>query len=526
MKFRNIIIGLTLAALTAFGVRADKYPSVYPTLASIPCSTEIGCAAFAHVQIGAVTVGSTTGMVSYSWHAVGSGLCTGSYYYRPSGSATGCWVPTFPVAAPPPVVWSSPGATLVLRETASSAGTGYLYNQTDNTSGVLQWGVEGSATAINSGGSAYSGFLATGAAHHIQLAPNNVVKYDIAPEAVSVVQNQYGLGIGRSADYSAGPPVEQWILDMELDLNSQLISRITNQSTGPYGEAKYAACNDLVDVLGPHCFDLGLTGKGFAPAAGIYGADTGIIHSSATVLGGIGIAAGHGPINISADNDITHLTATFINNMLGIGVVPTHKLDVYQSTNGSATILLTNDNAGAATTAELDLANGTSTMLVRQNGASYTTSGIFRQDGGLIFDAGAGGLTLATVQPLYFAVNNAEVGNWNATRLNVDNALTVAGLFTLSNNLKQTGTEPTLSSCGTSPAFAGGSTDTQGTVVEGTTATGCTLTWASAKSASPSCVVSQRGALTNFVYAMNTTILVVTNDSHSGGIFDYFCIQH
>lgn len=74
---------------------ADKYPSAYPTLAAIPCSSEIACTNIAHVQISAVTVSGATGMVSYDWHAVGDGLCVGSYY-RPSGSATGCFVPLNP----------------------------------------------------------------------------------------------------------------------------------------------------------------------------------------------------------------------------------------------------------------------------------------------------------------------------------------------------------------------------------------------------------------------------------------------
>lgn len=94
MKIRALLFWLVaLVALSSPPAIADKYPSVYPTLAAIPCSTEIACSNIAHVQISAATTFGTAGLVSYDWHAVGDGLC-GTNYYRPSGSATGCFVAT------------------------------------------------------------------------------------------------------------------------------------------------------------------------------------------------------------------------------------------------------------------------------------------------------------------------------------------------------------------------------------------------------------------------------------------------
>jgi len=97
MTMKRIAVALVLLASTLLSppASADKYPSVYATLAAIPCSSEIACTNVAHVQVSTVTVSGATGMVSYDWHAVGDGLCVGNYY-RPSGSATGCFVPLTP----------------------------------------------------------------------------------------------------------------------------------------------------------------------------------------------------------------------------------------------------------------------------------------------------------------------------------------------------------------------------------------------------------------------------------------------
>lgn len=68
---------------------------------------------------------------------------------------------------------------------------------------------------------------------------------------------------------------------------------------------------------------------------------------------------------------------------------------------------------------------------------------------------------------------------------------------------------PAATSCGTSPAVASGSSDSQGVVTEGSVATGCTITFATAYLSSPSCTVTAEvGALT---YAVTTTAITVTN---------------
>lgn len=86
---------------------------------------------------------------------------------------------------------------------------------------------------------------------------------------------------------------------------------------------------------------------------------------------------------------------------------------------------------------------------------------------------------------------------------------------------------PTLSSCGTSPSIDATASDTAGTVTEGATATGCTVTFEVNYLSAPHCIVSS--------WAGNSTLaslqgvagsgFVVTNGSASGDKFTYACFE-
>lgn len=85
------------------------------------------------------------------------------------------------------------------------------------------------------------------------------------------------------------------------------------------------------------------------------------------------------------------------------------------------------------------------------------------------------------------------------------------------------GTAPAITSCGTSPSTARG-TDTAGEVTEGTTATGCIITFAnSGYTAAPYCVVTSQTQLAAFTYAISTTAITVTNTSTSGDKINWVC---
>ena len=108
-------------------------------------------------------------------------------------------------------------------------------------------------------------------------------------------------------------------------------------------------------------------------------------------------------------------------------------------------------------------------------------------------------------------------------------ALAIAETFTATQTFGATvpiaggGTVPTITA-GTATAAAT-SSNLAGTVTEGTTQTGFTLTFAGGGFATaPHCTVTSRTAVAT-TYTPSTTTLVVSNASATGDIFDYVCIQ-
>ena len=85
-------------------------------------------------------------------------------------------------------------------------------------------------------------------------------------------------------------------------------------------------------------------------------------------------------------------------------------------------------------------------------------------------------------------------------------------------------TIPTLTSCGTgTPAISG--TDFNGAVTLGTSATGCTITFATAYTIAPFCNVTwQNTPLASQNYTVSTTAIILTQSSTSGNIVNYTCI--
>lgn len=88
-------------------------------------------------------------------------------------------------------------------------------------------------------------------------------------------------------------------------------------------------------------------------------------------------------------------------------------------------------------------------------------------------------------------------------------------------------TAPALSACGGSPTIDPTASDTSGTATEGTTATGCVITFATAYATTPHCSVSNwaGNAQPVTLSACSTTALTVTNSSGTGNKFTYQVIQ-
>lgn len=81
----------------------------------------------------------------------------------------------------------------------------------------------------------------------------------------------------------------------------------------------------------------------------------------------------------------------------------------------------------------------------------------------------------------------------------------------------KTSTYPVLTSCGTSPTLASGSTDYAGTFTIGATGTGCTLTFGTAFSVAPACVTSGAAAITNTQTSTVLTVIAIP------GVYNYVC---
>ena len=82
-------------------------------------------------------------------------------------------------------------------------------------------------------------------------------------------------------------------------------------------------------------------------------------------------------------------------------------------------------------------------------------------------------------------------------------------------------TTSNLSSCGTTPTIIAQASDIRGTFTTGTAATACTLTFATARSAAPTCIVTARSG-TAPAYTTSTTALTLSTAAASA-TYDYFC---
>lgn len=145
------------------------------------------------------------------------------------------------------------------------------------------------------------------------------------------------------------------------------------------------------------------------------------------------------------------------------------------------------------------------------------------------FGYGATGYSSAPQAAILMYVNQNWTDSAQGTAMDFATALngttTRATKMTIDNkgHIGFTNTAPTISSCGTSPSTARG-TDTAGEVTEGTTATGCTITFAnSGYTAAPYCVVGLQTQQVAFSYSISTTAITVTNTSASGDKINWVC---
>jgi len=98
-KLRTIALATSaLAVLSSYALAAQQPidpPKVYDTAADIKCNSDASCQATPNIIVNKYSYNDATGVMNLTWHAVSDGLCV-TNYYRPSGPATGCFVPVTP----------------------------------------------------------------------------------------------------------------------------------------------------------------------------------------------------------------------------------------------------------------------------------------------------------------------------------------------------------------------------------------------------------------------------------------------
>ncbi len=103
----------------------------------------------------------------------------------------------------------------------------------------------------------------------------------------------------------------------------------------------------------------------------------------------------------------------------------------------------------------------------------------------------------------------------------------VAGSFTTlkGTSVAFSGTAPAVTGTGT-PTIVATSTDNAGEVTAGASATSVVITFATAKTNAPFCVVTSQTQLAAFAYTISTTAITITQTATSGNLIDYYCVQH
>ena len=274
------------------------------------------------------------------------------------------------------------------------------------------------------------------------------------------------------------------------------------------------------------------TTSNFVDAIGI-GVNAGSALTSGT---GIYIGSNSGLYQTTASGIYIGNNAGKNHSGTGVGknvVIGTDAFASAANTSTSTLMTIIGDGAGASING-----GATGSTLIGQGAGSGITSG----NNNVMIGPSAGSTTTIGTDNIIIATRGATTGNagtGNTLRLQ-GNSSSAALLCTGTNTttpsctfagsvttprVSASGTAPALTSCGTSPTISGG--DMAGSVTMGTGApTGCVITFATAYSTAPHCVVTWRATpLATQSYAVSTTAITLTQLATSSNVVDYVCMQ-
>ncbi len=160
------------------------------------------------------------------------------------------------------------------------------------------------------------------------------------------------------------------------------------------------------------------------------------------------------------------------------------------------------------------LMRATETQTTTHNGMDvefwYTPNGstAFTQ-GAALSQGGSGG----------FTVGSSSVSDLGSGTIDA------AGSIATGNHFRSRGSAPTLSTCGTGSTVTG--TDAAGEVINGSSITSCTVTFASAYSSAPVCIVQDYSNATPTIYltSFTTTGFKATWSANYNGVWFYICMD-
>lgn len=235
-----------------------------------------------------------------------------------------------------------------------------------------------------------------------------------------------------------------------------------------------------------------------------------------------------------------NLTATSTN--VGIGATSTEPFDSRLlvnliSSDPPSSFIAKFASTTAAGVRTIPFSVSATSSLFGYNGSNYWSNTVGSTGGLTMQGVGTGGsFTLSPTAGQNALINLSTTGDFkvNTSQLYVDTSAgfvgigttTPASTLTVKGGIGTDGAIPTPSSCGTNPAITLGSTDTAGEVTQGSVSTGCTITFAAAKTRAPFCAVTDQAGL-SFSYTISASAITVTNiGALSSTKMNYVCINN